>query len=225
MRYALAKRTALITCADQYMGPAIKTKFMALGLNIVAVESPLLSEQAAKDLVTSVGQIDIFVANFAKMPMTGPVQSILNEDWLRLFDVLVHPLMYITRAGVPQMLGRKSGKIIAVTSAAPVKGLANNSAYSAARGVQNAFIKSIGLELARSNIQANAIAQNYINNQTYYPNNILDNEKFLDHVRRNVPANKVGAAEETAELAAYLAAENCRHMVGQIIPLAGGWLT
>ena len=225
MSYARAKRTALITCADQYMGPAIKTKFIALGLDVVAVESPLLSEQAAKDLVTSVGHIDILVANFAEVPMTGPVQSILSEDWLQLFDVLVHPLMYITRAVVPQMLARKSGKIIAVTSAVPVKGLANNSAYSAARGAQNAFIKSIGLELARSNVQANAIAQNYINNQTYYPNDILDNEKFLDHVRRNVPTNKVGDAEETAELAAYLASENCRHMVGQIIPLAGGWVT
>jgi 2-keto-3-deoxy-L-fuconate dehydrogenase len=221
----MAKRTALITCADQYMGPAIKTKFVALGLDVVAAESALLSEQAANELVTSVDQIDILVANFAEAPMTGPVQSILNEDWLHLFDVLVHPLMYISRAVVPQMLARKSGKIIAVTSAAPVKGLANNSAYCAARGAQNAFIKSIGLELARSNIQANAIAQNYINNQTYYPNEILDNEKFLDHVRRHVPTRKIGAAEEAAELAAYLAGENCRHMVGQVIPLAGGWVT
>ena len=129
--------------------------------------------------------------------------------------------MYISQAVVPQMLARKSGKIIAVTSAAPVKGLGNNSAYSAARGAQNAFIKSIGLELARSNIQANAIAQNYINNQTYYPNEILDNQKFSDHVRRHVPTRKIGAAE----LAAYLAGENCRHMVGQVIPLAGGWVT
>ena len=84
--------------------------------------------------MASVEQIDILVVNFAEAPMTGPVQSILNEDWLHLFAVLVHPLMYISRAVVPQILARKSGKIIAVTSAARVKGLANNSAYSAARG-------------------------------------------------------------------------------------------
>ncbi len=40
----MVKRTALITCADQYMGPAIKTKFLALGLDVVAAESGLLSE-------------------------------------------------------------------------------------------------------------------------------------------------------------------------------------
>jgi 2-keto-3-deoxy-L-fuconate dehydrogenase len=79
--------------------------------------------------------------------------------------------------------------------------------------------------MARSNVHVNAIAQNYINNNTYYPDNILDNEKFLDHVKRNVPTNKIGAADETAELAAYLASEKCKHMVGQIIPLAGGWVS
>jgi 2-keto-3-deoxy-L-fuconate dehydrogenase len=42
-------------------------------------------------------------------------------------------------------------------------------------------------------------------------------------VKRNVPTNRIGAASETAELAAYLASEKCNHMVGQIIPLAGGW--
>jgi 2-keto-3-deoxy-L-fuconate dehydrogenase len=153
------------------------------------------------------------------------VQNIDNENWNLLFDSLVHPLMYLVRAVTPQMLERKRGKIIAVTSAAPLRGIPNNAAYCAARGAQNGFIKAVGLELARSNIQVNAIAQNYINNNTYYPDDILDNEKFLEHVKRNVPTNEIGAASETAQLAVYLSREDCRHMVGQIIPLAGGWAT
>ena len=104
-------------------------------------------------------------------------------------------------------------------------GIANNAAYCAARRAQNGFIKAVGLEMARNNVHVNAIAQNYINNNTYYPDDILDDEKFLDHVKRNLPTNKIGAADETAELAAYLASEKCKHMVGQIIPLAGGWVS
>ena len=103
------------------------------------------------------------------------------------------------------MLERGSGKIIAVTSAAPIRGIPNNGAYCAARGAQNSFIKAVGLELARANIQVNAIAQNYINNDTYYPDDLVDSPRFLDHIKRNVPTNKIGSAEETAELAAYLA--------------------
>jgi|TARA_B110000091_G_scaffold40972_1_gene44347 2-keto-3-deoxy-L-fuconate dehydrogenase len=207
------------------MGNAIKEKFEELGVNVIAGPSLMHSEQEVNELIANAGDIDILVANLAEPPMTGPVQNIDNENWNLLFDSLVHPLMYLVRAVTPQMLERKRGKIIAVTSAAPLRGIPNNAAYCAARGAQNGFIKAVGLELARSNIQVNAIAQNYINNNTYYPDDILDNEKFLEHVKRNVPTNEIGAASETAQLAVYLSREDCRHMVGQIIPLAGGWAT
>jgi 2-keto-3-deoxy-L-fuconate dehydrogenase len=207
------------------MGPAISEKFEEIGIDVIAGPSDLHSEAQINKLVADAGHIDILVANLAEPPMTGPVQSIDSDNWNLLFDSLVHPLMYLVRAVTPQMLERKSGKIIAITSAAPLRGIPNNAAYCAARGAQNGFIKAAGLELARSNIQVNAIAQNYINNNTYYPDDLLDNEKFLDHVKRNVPSNKIGAASETAQLAAYLSREDCRHMVGQVIPLAGGWAT
>lgn len=221
----MARKRALITNVDIYMGAAIKTRFEALGIEVETGEAPLCTQEQAERLVAGAGEIDILVANLAKPPMTGPVEAIRNEDWLMLFEHLVHPLMYLTRAVAPQMKARKAGKIIAVTSAAPLRGIPNNGAYCAARGAQNGFIKAVGLELARDNIQVNAIAQNYINNDTYYPDEILKDEKFLAHVKKNVPTNRIGASSETAELAAYLASDNCKHMVAQIIPLAGGWAT
>ena len=219
------KRRALITCVDRYMGRTIADKFTQIGIEVVEDNSPLACAAEVERVVAEAGRIDILVVNLAEPPMTGPVQAIEDADWHRLFTSLVDPLMHIVRAVTPQMLERKCGKIIAVTSAAPLKGIANNAAYCAARGAQNSFIKAVGLELARSGIQANAIAQNYVNNDTYYPDDILDQPKFIEHVKRNVPTNKVGAPAETAELAAYLASENCTHMVGQLIPLAGGWAT
>ena len=221
----MAQRRALITCVDRYMGRAIAKKFTQLGLQTIESDARLDSRAAVEALVAESGRIDILVANLSEPPRTGPVQSIEDDDWQRLFQTLVDPLMHLMRAVTPQMLERKSGKIIAVTSAAPLRGIANNAAYCAARGAQNGFIKAVGLELARSGIQANAIAQNYVNNDTYYPDDLLDQPKFLEHVKRNVPTNRIAAPEETAELAAYLASENCTHMAGQLIPLAGGWAT
>lgn len=221
----MTQKTALITCVERYMGEAVRTKFESLGTNVIVGSHPMTTQAECEALIADAGKIDILVANLAEPPMSGPVQNTDNADWDKLFRSMVDPLMYLVRAVTPQMLERRSGKIIAVTSAAPLKGIPNNAAYCAARGAQNGFIKAVGLELARSNIQVNAIAQNYINNNTYYPDELLDNEKFLDHVKRNVPTGKVGAAEETAELAAYLASDHCNHMVGQIIPLAGGWVT
>lgn len=221
----MENRTVLVTCVQKYMGEAIATKFKTMGFNVLADDRPLVSQSECEALIQSSGTIDVLVVNLAEPPKSSPVQVIENDDWDTLFKVLVDPLMYLVRATTPQMLERKSGKIITVTSAAPLRGIANHSAYCAARGAQNAFIKAVGIELARSNIQVNAIAQNYINNNTYYPDRLLSDEKFLDHVRKNVPTNKVGSAEETAELASYLASEKCKHIIGQIIPLAGGWVS
>jgi 2-keto-3-deoxy-L-fuconate dehydrogenase len=207
------------------MGPAIADKFASLGIRVIRGASGLNSQTEIEKLVDESSPIDILVANLALPPHSTPVQDIRNDDWRALFEILVDPLLHLVRAVTPQMLERQSGKIIAVTSAAPLRGIPNNAAYCAARGAQNGFIKAVGLELARSNIQVNAIAQNYINNDTYYPDDLLQNEKFLQHVKKNVPTNKVGAANETAELAAYLASASCSHMVGQVIPLAGGWVS
>ena len=219
------KRIALVTCAQHYMGAAISKRFEEIGLRVIADDSPLRSQDDCESLIEATGRIDVLVANLAEPPMSSPVHDIRNNEWDSLFKSLVDPLMYLVRAVTPQMLERKSGKIIAVTSAAPLKGIANNAAYCAARGAQNGFVKAVGLELARSNIQVNAIAQNYISNVTYYPDDLLENEKFLDHVKRNVPTGQVGSSSETAELAGYLASEHCNHMVGHVIPMAGGWVT
>jgi len=221
----MAKRRVLITCADRYMGPAIQKKFQNLDFDVIAGPSPMTTESQVAEAVDAAGNIDVLVANFSHPPVTAALEQLKSDDWMTLFNELVHPLMYAVRATVPQMLERASGKIIAITSAAPLKGIPNNSAYCAARGAQNSFIKAVGLELARCNIQVNAIAQNYINNDTYYPDDLLKDEKFINHLNRNVPTKKIGSSEETAELDAYLASEQCNHMVGQILPLAGGCAT
>ena len=221
----MSSKKVLVTCADKYMGSAVVKKFKTLDYDVFADCQELVTQTQCEGLIQTAGDIDVLVLNLAEPPKTAPVQSIKNEDWHVLFKTLVDPLMFLVRAAVPQMLKRQSGKIIAITSAAPLRGIANNAAYCSARGAQNAFIKAVGIEMARSGIQVNAIAQNYINNDTYYPDQLLSDDKFLDHVRRNVPTNKVGLATETSELAAYLANENCNHMVGQVIPLAGGWIS
>ena len=221
----LSGKRVLITCADQYMGPAISRLFKAEGGHLVTSENPLLDQESVDELIKGAGSVDILVANFSEPPRTAPVDRIDDEDWHVLFDKLVHPLMRIVRAVTPQMKERQSGKIVAVTSAAPLRGIPNTSGYCAARGAQNAFIRAIGLELAKFNIQVNAIAQNYVRNETYYPDTLLQNEKFLQHVQTMVPSKRVAESSETAELALFLASDGCRHLIGQIVPLAGGWAT
>ena len=219
-----AKRV-LITQADDYMGPAIGELFRSEGAEVTAHNDPLDTGDAANIAVQTAGDIDVLIANFAMPPQLSPVGQIKDDDWLGLFDALVHPLMRIARAAAPGMIERGGGKIIAITSAAPLRGIPNGSAYCAARGAQNAFIRAIGLELARENVQVNAIGQNYVANDTYYPPNQSESEAFQKHLARHVPSKRIAEGREAAELALFLASDATRHLIGQVIPFAGGWVT
>ena len=218
-------KRVLVTSADRYMGPAICELFAREGAVVNASSVKLYDQPSVDTLLAEAGQIDVLVANLSQASPVSPVQSISDEDWHTVFSELVHPLMRIVRAVVPQMLDRTQGKIVAVTSAAPLKGVPNGSTYAAARGAQNAFIRSIGLELARENIQVNAIAQNYVKNDTYYAPEFVETDKFRNHLQRNVPVQRLAEGWESAELALYLASDRSNFMVGQIIPFAGGWTT
>ncbi|MAZ89496.1 MAG: short-chain dehydrogenase [Cellvibrionaceae bacterium] len=207
------------------MGPPIAAAFKAEGAEVIESTDKLLSQTTVDQLVQSVGDIDILVANFAEPPRPGQLAKIDDEDWFQLFDSLTHPLMRICRAIVPGMKNRGRGKVVAVTSASSLRGIPGYSGYCAARGAQNAFIRAIGLEYAPHNVQINAIAQNYVENDTYYPPGLLENEKFQARLKEDVPTQAVAKAEETGELALYLASDKCTHMVGQVLPWAGGWVT
>lgn len=218
-------KRAWVTCAERYMGPVIADALEREGAIVFRGSAGLKSDEEVAAELAKAGDIDILVANFAEPPHQARVDEISDEQWDRLFASLVMPLMRSVRAVVPGMKLRGGGKIVAVTSAAPLRGIPNFSAYCAARGAQNSFVRAAGLELAANNIQLNAIGQNYVLNNVYYPPGIEANEKMQKHVRLNVPTGELASSDETAELALYLAGGNSRHMVGQVLPFAGGWAT
>lgn len=222
----LQGKRVLVTEADRYMGPDIAALFSDEGADVVADSRDLSEEGAVEAALEAAGQIDILIANLAEtdQKMTF-VSDLREEDWYGFFDHLAHPLMRLIRLAVPPMCTRKSGKVVAITSAAPLKGIPGASAYCAARGAQNAFIRAVGLEVARANVQVNAIAQNYVENEAYYPAEMLADEEMMSRILKVIPSKRLAKGSETAELALFLASENSNFMVGQIVPFAGGWVT
>ncbi len=221
----LSGRKVLVTQAADYMGPAIAELFKNEGAEVNAIEGVVPTGSAFQDYVKDVGDIDVLVANLAHDPCNVPVADIRDEDWMGMYNVMVHPLMELIRYFAPRMADQGHGKIVAVTSAAPLKGIPGSTAYCAARGAQNAFIRATGLEFAGSNVQINAIAQDYVSNPAYYPPELVATERFQKHLQRNVPIGRVAESRETAELALFLASENSNFIVGQVVPFSGGWVT
>lgn len=221
----LKGRRVLVTSADRYMGPAVVELFESEGAAVTADLGDLRDPEAADELIRGCGNPDVVVANLAEPPRLAPVSEIRDEDWQALFEALVHPLMRIARAALPGMIARRSGKIVAVTSAAPLRGVPKGAAYCAARGAQNAFVRAAGLESAQHNVQINAIAQNYVENNTYYTEAMLADETLLARMQSAIPSGRLAKSSESAELALFLASDKSDFLVGQVIPFAGGWAT
>lgn len=215
----------LVTRADLYMGPAISELFAAEGAEVVASTVLLEDPAAAAQVVAEAGEIDVLVVNLAVAPKRAPAERIEDADWAVLFDGMVHPLMRLVRAVLPQMIARRSGKIVVITSAAPLRGIPGVAGYAAARGAQNAFVRTVGLEVAKHNVQVNAIAQNYVENNVYYPPELLANPEMLRRMESAVPLGRLAKPWESAELALFLASDKSDFMVAQIVPFAGGWAT
>ena len=76
-----------------------------------------------------------------------------------------------------------------------------------------------------ANIQINAIAQNFVDNPTYFPAEVQSNPAFQDRLKREVPLGRLVSPKEDATLAAYLCSDAANCFVGQVFPMCGGWVT
>jgi len=213
----------LVTQADVFMGPALCQTLAAHGAEVLADTQDLTPVDAPKRMVEQHGRIDVLLVNLAMPAPSTLVAEVSEDEWRAVFDTMVHPLPRLVKAVLPQMQSRGSGKILVMGSASALRGMKRASSYSAARGAQLAYVQAIGVELAPMNIQVNAIAQNFVDNPTYFPPEVQANPRFIERMKREVPLGRLVKAEEDAEFAAYLCSSKADCFVGQVFPMSGGW--
>ena len=217
-------RRALVTMADRYTGPAVVERLTAEGAAVIADTGRYVAAEEPDRVVEAAGRVDILVVNLiANLVPTAAVQT-TDDQWMAMFDAMVHPLMRFVRAVLPQMIERRSGKIIVVTSAAALRAMPKLGAYSTARGAQNAFVRAVGAEVAHHNVQLNAIAQAYVESVDAFQRETWESDAMQRQLRR-VPVGRIAHSWEQAELVAFLASSSSDFIAGQVIPFAGGWVT
>lgn len=220
----LRDRRVLITQAGELMGPMLCEVFAAHGATVIASTAALLEPDAPQAVVAAAGRVDVLVANLAVPAPSTAATDASDDEWRSIFAALVDPLPRLVRAVLPAMIERRAGRILVLGSASALRGMRRASTYSAARGAQLAYVQAVGVEVAVHNVQVNAIAQNFVDNPTYFPPEVQADPRFRERLKREVPLGRLVSAREDAEFAAYLCSEPAACFVGQVFPVCGGWV-
>lgn len=220
----LSGKRILITQATEFMGPALCEMMRQCQAEVISSTNALVSADEVQDLVESSGRIDCLIANLAMPAPQTLAAEVSDDEWRSVFQVMVDPLQWLTRAVLPQMIERRSGKVLVMGSASAMRGINRTSSYCAARGAQISYAQAVGVEVARYNVQVNAIAQNFVENETYFPQEVQENPAFQKRLKSEVPLGRLVSRNEDASFAAYLCSDAADCFVGQVFPLCGGWV-
>jgi 2-keto-3-deoxy-L-fuconate dehydrogenase len=220
----LSNQRILVTQSRDFMGPALCEVLAACGAEVIADARELAEPDAAQAVVDAAGEIDAMVINLATEAPSTPLLRVDEAEWRHVFRIMVDPLPRLVRAAVPGMKRRGGGKLVVMGSASALRGMKRASSYSAARGAQLAYVQAAGVELAADNIQLNAVAQNFVDNPTYFPTEVQQNPRFQERLKREVPLGRLVSAREDASFVAYLCSGAAGCFVGQVFPVCGGWV-
>ena len=189
------------------------------GIRVRAAKCDMSDYEAVKALFADIDDLDILINN-AGVAYIGLLTDMEKEDWDRVLGTNLDALFFTSKFAVPMMLKKHSGRIINISSVWGNVGASCEVAYSASKGGVNSFTKALAKELAPSGIAVNAIACGVIDTDM---NRKHLSDEDLEELKNEIPMDRLGRAEEVAELTVKLS-DAPSYMTGQIITIDGGWI-
>jgi 3-oxoacyl-[acyl-carrier protein] reductase len=237
-------KTVLVTGGSRGIGKAIVYKFAEAGYNVILNYNK--SEEAAIKIAKELnnvmpfkadvsvrsevremfnyanktfGQIDVLINN-AGIANYALLQNVSEEDWNSMVNVNLTGVFNCTQLALPDMINRKAGKIINISSIWGMVGASYEVVYSTVKAGVIGMTKALAKEVGPSNINVNCIAPGAI--MTDMLNDCTMEE--LDEMTNQIPLQRIGSTEDIANLALFLASEEANYITGQVISPNGGWV-
>ena len=187
-------------------------------VNVTSAESV---EAAAASSAQALGKLDILVNNAGIAGTNAKVWETDPAEWRRVLDINLTGPFHCCRAVVPYLLRNGYGRIVNIASIAGKEGNPNAAHYSASKAGVIALTKSLGKELATSNIVVNCVTPAVI------ATDILQQmtQAHIDYMLSKIPMGRFGKTEEAAALVAWLSSEDCSFSTGAVFDLSGGRAT
>lgn len=247
--FDLTGRVAIITGGSKGLGLAIAQGYAAAGASVVLVSRTeseavaaaksieqeyggkalgircdVTSEADVASLVQTVverlGRIDILVNN-AGVNIRGPIDQLSYEQFQSVQRINVDGIWLVTRAVVPTMKSHKYGRIINLSSALGIVGLADRTPYCTSKGAVVQMTRALAVELAPFAITANAILPGPFLTEMNIP--VKDDPQFKQAVLGATAMNRWGELPEIQAAALYLASDFAGFTTGAMLAIDGGW--
>jgi 2-hydroxycyclohexanecarboxyl-CoA dehydrogenase len=166
---------------------------------------------------TEFGPVDVLV-NGAGWGTTHPFWEGTPELWDRIIGLNFIGPMRLTKALLPAMIQRTSGRIVNIASDAGRVGSLGETVYSGAKGGLIAFTKSLAREVARYQISVNCVCPG----PTDTPLMAAVPEKVTEALKKAIPFRRLGKPEEVADAVLFFAGDTASYVTGQVLSVSGG---
>jgi 2-hydroxycyclohexanecarboxyl-CoA dehydrogenase len=237
-------KVVLVTGAGRGMGRAIAERLAAEGATVAVTDVDEKSAfETAAGLEGAAGfRLDITVADEVAHRIEeitgalGPIDALVNnagwdklasfldtdEDlWERLIDINLRGPIRMTRAVLPQMVDRQSGRIVNISSDAGRVGSSGEAVYSACKAGIIGFGKTVAREVARYGVTVNAICPGPTD--TALLDSVTEgNEKLIDSLKRGIPMRRIGVPDDIAGAVAFMVSDDAGFITGQTLSVSGG---
>lgn len=178
-------------------------------------------QRAAEATAKALGRIDILVASAGITGPNGPVWEYPADAWRRVMDVNVNGVFYCNRAVVPHMIAGGYGRIVNIASVAGKEGNPNAAAYSASKAAVIGLTKSLGKELARTNVRVNCVTPAAVRTPIFEQMT----QEHIDFMLSKIPMGRFGTVEEVAAMVCWLASAEASFSTGAVFDCSGGRAT
>jgi len=155
------------------------------------------------------------IVNNAGITKDGMFMWMKPEDWNSVINTSLNGFFNVTNHLIQKLLVHKYGRIINMVSVSGLKGTPGQTNYSAAKGGIIAATKALAQEIAKRNITVNAVAPGFIRTD-------MTGELDEKELKKMIPLNRFGEAEEVAHLVSFLASRKASYITGEVININGG---
>lgn len=188
---------------------------MSVHCNVSSDESV---EKAVQTIKENLGAVEILVNN-AGIANISLFTDLSDQDIRNLVDVNLIGAMLCSKAVLPEMIRRKYGKIINITSVWGEIGASCEVVYSAAKAGLIGFTKALAKEVAPSGIIVNAVSAGFVDT----PMNLELSKEDITSIINEIPAGRIGTPSDIAKCVRFLASEDAGYVCGQVLRADGGW--